>query len=292
MRRSFLLATTLVVLAASPRARADDATCGGAFDESQVRRDEGKLLEARRLLRVCGGPSCSPTQQKLCSEWLADVDARMPSFILAAKDGSGTDLVDVKVLIDGQQVAAKLDGRAVDVDPGPHKFVFELADGARAETTAVADERGKSKVVSVTLERPAAPILAPPSAAVAATAPTPRGTTSVGGGGAVRTAGLVAGGAGVAGLALGTVLGVMALATKGTHCGSNGLCDPGSASTVYSQATISTVGFVAGGALLASGVTLFLVAPKGRGEQQSRASLAVGPTVGLSAGGVQLAGRW
>ena len=51
----------------------------------QVRRDEGKLLAARRLLRTCGGAECSPTKQGMCSAWLADVDARMPSVILSAR---------------------------------------------------------------------------------------------------------------------------------------------------------------------------------------------------------------
>jgi hypothetical protein len=152
------LAVVAILLGAASSVRADETvTCGDAFDQSQVKRDDGKLLEARRLLRVCSGPSCSPTQQKLCSEWLADVEARVPSFILSATDDSGADLVDVTVTMDGVQVATRLDGRALDVDPGPHSLLFELPDGKAVRTKAFAGERGKGKVVSVVLGRPHEP---------------------------------------------------------------------------------------------------------------------------------------
>jgi hypothetical protein len=160
MRDVLVFVATVATLGAASRARADETvttTCGDAFDQSQVRRDDGKLLEARRLLRVCSGPSCSPTQQRLCSEWLADVEARVPSLILSATDGSGGDLVDVKVTMDGVQVATRLDGRALEVDPGPHSLLFEPTDGASVRTRAIAVERGKGKVVSVILGRPPGP---------------------------------------------------------------------------------------------------------------------------------------
>jgi len=271
--------------ALSTTARADQVTsCSDAFDQSQARRDEGKLLEARRLLRVCGGPTCSPTQQRLCSEWATDVEARVPSFVLAAKGPSGTDLVDVSVLMDGALVATTLGGRAIDVDPGQHAFVFTLADGTKAETTAVAAERTKGKIVSVSLGQGAL------GSTTAPAAPSPAGASSGGGWSTMKTAGLVAGGVGVVGLVLGTAFGVEALSTKSSDC-SNGICDPGTSSKAYSQATISTIGFIAGGVLVAGGVTLFVLAPKGAKDQPA-ASVSVSPVLGWSAGGLQLLGRW
>jgi hypothetical protein len=296
MRNSLRFLVILATLGASSAARADEAvTCGDAFDQSQVKRDAGKLLDARRLFRVCQAPSCSPTQQRLCSAWLTDVEKRISSLVLSAKDGSGADLVDVKVTMDGVQVATKLDGRMIDVDPGMHSFVFELGDGTRAETSAVADERSQGKLVAVTLQHPAvvpspSQTAPPPGTPTTTIEPTLPDTTPHGGGSAMKTAGLVAGATGVAGLALGTVFGIEALSTKSSHC-SNGLCDFGSASNAYSQATISTVGFVAGGALLAGGMMLFLVAPKARSEATST-SVSVAPMVGSSAGGFQVARRW
>jgi hypothetical protein len=292
-----IVAAAFLIFGALGSTRAANAapgpTCADAFDDSQVKRDEGKLLEARRLLRVCDGPSCSPTQQKLCSEWLKDVEARVPSVVLVAKDASGSDLVDVKVTMDGVQLATKLDGRAIDVDPGPHAFVFELADGSRAETKAVANERAKGMVVAVTPRAPAAP-----QPAVAPTAPghaaSPSPATSPGeantDGRGLVTAMIVVGAVGVAGVALGSVFGFEALSTKSAHC-SNGLCDPGYASRAYSQATIATVSLVAGGVLLAGGVTVALVAPK-RGAKQGGLRLGVAPVVGFATGGLKLSGTW
>jgi hypothetical protein len=304
MRRSFLFLLTLLALGASPTARADDGpTCSEAFDQSQVKRDEGKLLEARKLLRACSGATCSPTQQRLCLEWLTDVNVRMPAIVLSAKDGSGADLVDVKVTMDGVQVATKLDGRAIDVDPGAHSFTFELADGTRAETRTVAEESGKGKVVSVTLGRPPAPavvppppplplpVVSPPSAPVAPAPAASEDASSGGGTSPVRTTGFILGAAGIAGLALGTVFGLEALSTKSSHCDSTGRCDPGTATTADNQATASTIGFIAGGVLFAGGLTMVLLAPKS-GQPRPATSLAVAPMVGLTGGGLQLAGRW
>jgi hypothetical protein len=297
MRNSLLFLVVLAALGTSSAARASDvAICGDAFDQSQVKRDAGKLLDARQLFRACQAPSCSRTQQRLCSGWLADVEKRIPSLVLSAKDRSGADLVDVRVTMDGVQVATKLDGRMIDVDPGVHSFVFELADGTRAETSAVAEERNQGKLVVVTLEHPVVALspsqtVSPHGPTATTVEPTLQETTSQGEGSALKTVGLVAGAAGVAGLALGTVFGIEALATKSSHCKNDGSCDDGSSSHAYSQATISTVGFVAGGVLLAGGVTLFLVASKARSEVTSTGML-VAPMVGSSAGGVQIAGRW
>jgi hypothetical protein len=277
-----LFVTTLASLLASRSARAaSPATCDSAFDQSQVKRDEGDLIEARRLLRVCGGPRCSPTQQKLCAEWLTDVDARMPSFVLSAKDGSGGDIGDVSVQMDGVQVATTLDGRAMDANPGLHAFVFERADGTKAEVKAIAEERGKGKVVSVHFEHPPAPA----AASVSPLPPPPPAAE----GSSLKTAGVITGAVGGAGLAVGAVFGALAFATKDSHC-TNDLCDPGTTSTVHTQGDVSTFGFIAGGILIAGGVTMFLVAPKRTNEPATIVAFA--PMVAPSAGGIQVAGRW
>ena len=232
----------------------------------------------------------------------------MPSFVLAAKSSNGTDLVTVKVQMDGTQVATTLDRRAIDADPGPHAFVFQMFDGTQVQTTAVADERGKGKLVSVTFGAQAgpaapapepAPAPAPPAAPAPAPPPraepttvVPKGPTQEGGGSSMKTLGIVSIVAGVIGLGVGTVFGVQALSTKSSHCDSNGICNPaGTASNAYGQATISTVGLVAGGVLFVGGLVLVIAAPSS-GSEHASASLAIAPMVGSSAGGLQFAGGW
>jgi len=280
MRASALPIAALVFVVCA-EARADGvASCDDAFERSQVVRDEGKLLEARRLFRACGAPTCSPTEHKLCSKWLGEVEVRVPSVILSAKDATGADLTDLTVTMDGLQIAKGLDGRALDVDPGAHVFVFIAPDGARAETKVVVEERGKGKVVAVRFAPPAA-------AAVLPIAPVP--TTPVDGGSSLRTVGLVTGAVGIGGLALGTVFGILALTNKSSDC-HEGVCTPGSSATVYGQGNVSTAGFVAGGVLLAGGVTLVLLAPKPAGG--GGASVTLTPLVGGAVTGLDVAGRW
>ena len=120
------------------------------------------------------------------------------------------------------------------------------------------------------------------------------------GGGGVpwRTVGWITGGVGVAGLALGTVFGVMAMSDKnGAHCDASGACDPGKLSDANSAATISTVGFIAGGVLLAGGAALVIFGPSGSAPASATpasggATLKVAPLVGARDAGLLLGGSW
>lgn len=103
-----------------------------------------------------------------------------------------------------------------------------------------------------------------------------------------RTAGLVLGGTGLVGLAMGGVFGVLALVNEneankvctGSTCaaGSDGVAHSDRAVTF---GTVSTVGFVAGGVLLATGAVLYFTAP----STGQTAKIQLSPTYG----GAQLA---
>jgi hypothetical protein len=86
-----------------------------------------------------------------------------------------------------------------------------------------------------------------------------------------RVAGLGVGAAGVIGIGIGAFFGLRAMSkqdesNKNGHCDAADTCDPeGLAlrSEAITAATVSTIGFIAGGVALAGGVTLFLTAPSG-----------------------------
>ena len=109
--------------------------------------------------------------------------------------------------------------------------------------------------------------------------------------------GLVAGGVGVAGLALGTVFGVMTLSEASqqqTDCASATNCMhyPQAASdhsTGATDRTISTVGFIAGGLLLAGGAVLFFTAGH-PSERAAATGLLVVPSVVPGGGEMLLKG--
>ncbi len=84
-----------------------------------------------------------------------------------------------------------------------------------------------------------------------------------------KTLGLVVGGAGVVGLAVGSVFGLKTSSTwkdAQSHCTSDLTCDQDGvdlATQAKSSGNISTIAFVAGGVLVVGGVVLFLTAPSG-----------------------------
>jgi len=106
---------------------------------------------------------------------------------------------------------------------------------------------------------------------------------------------LVAGGVGIAGVIVGSVLGSSAgsaWSRAKSEC-QPGACGSGSAAqndrtSALSQATVSTVSFVVGGLAAAGGVVLWLTAPTGHAPTGT--GLRVTPTVSIAGGGLSLAG--
>jgi len=113
--------------------------------------------------------------------------------------------------------------------------------------------------------------------------------------GRLRTIGLIAGGAGVVGLAVSMAFGLKAESANSDsnangHCDSRG-CDTTGLSLrddAFNAARTSTILFVTGTALAAGGVTLYLLGRRSSGEQ--RAALGLGPMLAGSGGGLSVTG--
>lgn len=283
MRRAALALGLLAVTAYATDVRADDKkVCGDAYAASQSLRDEHRLLAARDQLRLCARQACAPFAGgqivKDCASWLAQVEPIIPSLVFEARDGNGNDLSAVKVTMDGKPLAARLDGTGLQVDPGEHRFAFDSAD-AHADKTIVVREGDKDRHVSVLLGASSAvPLGATPSPSPAApAAASSDGSTQ-------RTIGLVIGGAGVVGLVLGGVFGVLAKsAYDGAGCPA--CTGPTVPQAAYDRATVSTIAFLAGGVLTVGGAVLYFTAPKA-------GSVGVAPSVGTSAAGLNVTGAW
>jgi hypothetical protein len=69
------------------------------------------------------------------------------------------------------------------------------------------------------------------------------------------------------------------------NCDPNGYCASGPLNDARNHATVSTVGFIAGGVLLAAGIGLVIFGPRERAG-----SVQVGPTVGAGSGGLVVGG--
>src|SRR5271154_3508776 len=114
MKTRLLLGLLLPTCLITATAFADDkVACLDASAKGQRYKDTHKLVEARAQLRICAAAQCPAVVQTDCATWLAEVDKAMPGVVVAAKNGSGGDLFDVKVSVDGQPLLSKLDGQAV-----------------------------------------------------------------------------------------------------------------------------------------------------------------------------------
>lgn len=287
---------------------ADDRACTDPYEQGQVLRKESRLLKAREQFRACVN-SCSRDEKKIvalktsCVDWLREVEQEIPTIVLVAKDDLGNALSDIQVTMDGAALAAKLDAKPLEIDPGQHTFVFAASDGTKQELSAAIIGSKKDQVVSVTFKRavatgtPPAPSAVPSSSVPApatTAAPSPAADTATlpAGGSSMRTVGYIAGGVGIVGLGLGGFFGLQAMSKNSdANCDSNSVCaNPQSRRDAQSAATISTIGFVAGGLLTAGGIVLILTSPSETKAAARRWEAA--PMIGYGSGGVVLQGRW
>lgn len=287
---------TLLLLASSP-SHADPTKdqCVDADAKAQDLRREHQLSLARAQLQLCSQPACPALVRSDCTTRMDDLERVQPTLSFEVKSPAGLDVSVVDVALDGKLLTRALDGTAYPVDPGAHTAVFTAAGYAPVTRSLVVNEGVKGRVERV--------LLAATGQAGSAPAPAPTEHAASGGDehgmGSRRVIGLVGGGLGVVGLAVGGVFGAMALSEKSNV---TSLCAVSCSATAHAQATsdhasgvtdgaASTVGFVAGGALLVAGAVLFFTGGAASGAPASTA-LHVAPGVGPGGGGVVLGGAF
>jgi hypothetical protein len=297
-RRSFSVFRVLAAagLLVSLPARAADPTtadCIGASDASIKANNEHKLRAARSQLLVCAAASCPADIRRECVGRVDALNAAIPTIIFQTKDGAGADIIAVKVTMDGEVIAERLEGTALSIDPGSHTFTFETA-GQPATTQRLVIQQGeKDRRERVVFGPTASPVAAPgptPSNAPGALPSTPDlgASSSSSGLGTQKILALVAGGVGVVGLGIGAVFGAIALSQKSA---AQSAC-PGSQCTTQdgvnkwsdaaSTGIVSTIGLIVGGVGIAGAAVLWFTAPSGGSSTQ----------VGLGPGVLQVKATW
>jgi hypothetical protein len=132
-----------------------------------------------------------------------------------------------------------------------------------------------------------------PAPAPAPAAPPPDSTRASSSGSTWRTLGLITGGVGIVGIGVGSAFGLVAKSKNDStsgHC-NGGVCDAPTISTLNdarTAATVSTVAFISGGALLAAGAVMYLLSP----SASPATGLVVSPGAAGYVAGLTLHGGW
>jgi hypothetical protein len=95
------------------------------------------------------------------------VDEALPSVVIGAKTDTGDDALDVRVLVDGELLTERLEGRPLTVEPGGHVFRYEMAGATPIEAQVLIVEGQKDRILSIAFERQ-----------VPTPAPTPKGESA------------------------------------------------------------------------------------------------------------------
>ena len=268
--------------------------CLTAYEDSVTLKKSHQLRAARAKLLTCSSESCPAEVRAECIARVPEIDASIPTVVFEAKDAAGTTLSAVKVKMDGELLAERLQGSALSLDPGEHTFTFEAAGRPSVEKRLLIFEGEKLRRQPVELAAIAAPKpVAPPPVALATSdlleqpQPRPAAKPPLG---SAKIVALVLGGVGVAATGVGVAYGLIAMSRRSE---ANAIC-PNDCSDhtgveawnrANSAGSISTGAFVIGAAGIASGVAVWLLAkpaPDG----------TAGSHISLWPGGLQVEGRW
>jgi hypothetical protein len=148
-------AVALLLLALTIPLEAHADTCKEAFSRSSRLVGDGKLAEAKKLLRECAAEGCPAAMRPLCVHDLEALEPRIPTVVVSVNDrATPQDPVDVEVLVDGVRLQSSLDGKAREVDPGLHEFRFDR--GGRVSVLSLLIREGeKDRVIAVDWPSPA-----------------------------------------------------------------------------------------------------------------------------------------
>jgi hypothetical protein len=287
--RDAAAATELFEKGRSAMKQQDYATACAAFDESfrfdtkvgtllnlaDCEEHVGKLVSARAHWQqaIDLAHAGRDARESVAKQRFAAVDPRVAKLavLLVPEAPQG-----VTVRRDDVELGTGSLGVALPMDPGQHTIVVG-APGYEEKTVTVpvAESEVKTVVVGPGAKLPPPPPPPPP------VAPEPPRSSF----GAQKVLGIVAVGVGVAGGALGIVFGLKAKSSNDASFANDGCdatngCNPTGLALrtdAVRDGNISTIGFIAGGAFLVTGVVLWLTSPSRSSRAPTNTGLVIVP---------------
>lgn len=261
-----------------------DPGIGAKLNVARCYQEWGKLATAYRWYHDAEDMARQAKDERAAKihALLEEVDANVPR--LTVKAPAGADLAGVKIKLDAQPFPADQLGIERRVDPGPH--LVEYVVNSTTLSKAVPVEPGGAS--EVTLDLPTAQKARRPAAV--REAPAAPG----------RTQRIVGVALGVTGLAAIGVAGIVTLKARGDyqtalddHCrGATDMCDADGLTATHDarhRANIATAVTIGGGAAIAGGVVLYLLAPRAAREEHA---LYLAPQVDAGATSVVFGGAF
>ncbi len=130
--------------------------CVDHHEQAQLLKRSSKFVEARSALVACAQDTCPAVVRTDCVQWLGDLTAATPSVVFHVKV-AGVDASAVRVYADATLIATRLDGLAVELNPGLHTFRFESPAQEPVELPLLLVEGEKNRIVDVALGHAEAP---------------------------------------------------------------------------------------------------------------------------------------
>jgi hypothetical protein len=272
------------------------------FEVARSQADLGQLVEAHEtLLHVLRIPSQPDDPQVFrdARSWAATLDndlaQRIPSVRIHLEGAPPSSQPSVSV--DGVAIPAAALAVPYELDPGHHVIAASVG-AVRSEVAVDVAERDRRDVTlrlvvgdgAAGAAPPAPPFPAAPGPSMAPA--TPESAAAPARKGGIPTLAWIGFGIAGAGIAVGSVTGVMSLSDKGSiqkQCFGN-RCPPSTFDSIDSAntlATVSTISFIVAGAGAALGVTSFLLRGSDDAPPSQAGSVRVSPWVGPGALGAR-----
>ncbi len=254
----------------------------GRLGECQVQL--GKIVEGTENLNKVareslapGAPAAFAQAQERAKKVLAEAKPKIARLKIAV---AGPSDVRWTVTVDGEPMPLANLNTNRPMDPGEHN-IEATAPGYKVARAKVTLAEGGTDSVALTLEpdpnAPPAPVAPPVQQQAPVPQPLPQPPPQYEPPPS-RAPAYVAFGVGVAGVAVGSIFGLMATGKKGDlddACTANKICPPGQEDNIDTGktfGTVSTVGFIVGAVGLAAGAYLFLTSSGPSGAKVAHAS--------------------
>ncbi len=276
---------------------------------ARAQQQLGRLVEAREAyLKVVNetlppsAPSVFVEAQAQAAAELESIQPRLPKLKLVV---SGTELSNVKVLIDGKSLSSASFGVPTPVNPGKHDIVVS-AEGYAPEQRSVELAEGASEVLEVQLQpgtgtaaEPSEAASEPTEAATSASVEAPASSEAAADTSSRATWGYALGGGGLVLAATGGVFGFLAVQQgkdaeddpklcPNKVCTTEGDAEVESAET---KALVANIGIGAGLALVGVGAYLLLTdSASEENPQSARRTVLVTPNVASNGFGLSVSG--